>query len=435
MPASEPLALPHPSGALTYVLAIVGASSAEIFVGAHAMPSSRAFSASRSASLTLISYLDPPEVLGLVPGPLARSTGLRSCRLRQPLEVLSRGPDDSDWVPAELGAELESLLLPDPSDCRECPHFIERRARLTTAEVPIPYLRMRGAGWLSSGAAWLSLNNGGGYWRFDGDRLDPFRGCELLGAHGSVPLGDNRFVIGASGGRVARIAFDEARMTCSLEAMLRDPGGETNVFHVVGSPDGQEIYILSSTGAVARSVGGAFTHVHQAEGAFELPRGTSDGGLAWLGPGQVAGTIASDSVFFRAADGAVTVQQALPGPGQSRAFARVGTLGIALGTNQRQIFVHPADARGTWSQLTTGPAITSAYDALAPFGSGLIANIEATLEVWTPLTGWCRPFEISGGNGGAEALLVDEARHIVLVTGVVGDADQTGYAESLWLDY
>ncbi|MCC7382912.1 MAG: hypothetical protein IT384_13830 [Deltaproteobacteria bacterium] len=429
--------VPRPAGAVTFILVTESEGTFSFaWVGAYddeRLPMRLALVT--GSPVTLLSYDRPADALGLSVGPRQVEDARRSCRLLTPLEAWARPAGGTTWSLGPLRNALADWLIPERARCLECVPFSERRARFDAADVTLEGLRARAAGWLESGAAWVAFDTPGGLWRVDGDQRAKFRGCEELVPYDAHPLGGDRFVVAGAYGRVARLHFDEAAMTCTLEAALSWIERDVPIRYLDGSPDGAEIFTVSASGTLSRLEARGLVSVAQLD-APNSPGDDNFGGVAWLGPGRVAATIASNRVLFWRDDRAPVGSRLPQADDESSALARAGALGLVLGTRWGRILTQSSPGSGPWVPLTESALPAASCSALAPLGDGLIAFLAgARIEHWTPLAGWCSPHEILGSNSEVVTLLVDETRRRVLLPDAVGDGRQNGFVEVVWLEY
>ncbi|MBI2376132.1 MAG: hypothetical protein HYV07_19220 [Deltaproteobacteria bacterium] len=333
------------------------------------------------------------EALELAEGPVHPPTGVRTCKLAEPLATyeLSEG----SWLARD--PLFSDTLVPDRARrCLPCARFQITRAPLDTLdERKLPGAYIQAA--TRVGARAIVAPGYGGLLVVDLQSSQRLEGCDDVYV-GLFATSESQLFATTASGSVQRTHLDLDTLRCEVEH--RGPGNPLAILNQSAGlrGDGPEIFMSAVGGAFLRASASHLERVGELASVALF-----DGMTAWLGPGRGAFVTRTaelgllDDSGFRIE----SFERFLQFEEQLVAVGSVSDLGLVVGTDRGALYRR---VNGAWAGGTL--SVTQKSGSIVTYRDGLIAAQGST--VIQVRSGWrpCEETQIVGAQGNGRNVVV-----------------------------
>ncbi|MCC7386594.1 MAG: hypothetical protein IT384_32450 [Deltaproteobacteria bacterium] len=365
--------------------------------------------------LTLLTYSDTLDELGLVSGDFPFPQTCRSCRIASPSAAYQAEPDAEAWGAVDLPEAMADLLVPDrAARCDTCPS-------LSAEEQVLPAQGTVSFGTALDDDTAIVGTTDGVLWSVRGD-ASPQRLCAPGG-----PVGLSGLVVAGrlwimDGHQLLSRPLDgtSTATSCAYEVMATTSTRGEDARWLAGGEDAGavQIFAASDQGALGRFDDQGWHPLGQVTSA---DRGR--GGVAWLGGDRAVAAFGTGDISWlegdRLTQEAVETRDPLLRP-EITAIASSPALGLLLGTGSNGLVLR---TEGAWRPVAGG-RIFELVHGVVPFRDGALMILRSAVFLPYSPRGQCEPRTMfSLGDQGANP------RNLVRLDGdVVLVADASGQA-------
>lgn len=358
------------------------------------------------ATVELLAYAQPLDVLGLSAGPVSRAQ-CRPCALLDPsVAFIAPASSAGAWAKANgVDAGLLDALIPDRDRCSTCTSF-------TAGRLPVPGLDTSSTSFAlptdGERALVIASKNGAAYWVDAAGNVAP--ACTPSGGvETAAASGPHRIWTTDAGGCLARWDLDrlDPSRPCAAATSTRACAG-ARLRRIASAPEGEaeELFGITDT----------FAAYHYASGGwapFGAPLTGYAGTVAWLGPEHgLAATAQAEVLWFdhqRISRGPVLIDDTMPT--QITGAWIVPSYGVVLGT-RFDLLLRQAGAQyhPLWPHAQSGDDIRGLVEHR---GSLYFTASAGRLRQLHPRLGYCDGTTLFGDRAPRDVVVLEGGQIVV----------------------